>query len=74
MKVKKSTTETQIVELTEHDIQDILRLHITQQFGPEWKNALYILGERSVAPYMGQLDDEYAKYVEFKLITTSESE
>lgn len=65
---EKKTTIEKKIKLGEFDIQDILRKHIISEYGHDWENAIYFLGQESVAPYMGQLDDEYEYYATFKLM------
>lgn len=68
MKIDNKWTQTQNIELSEKDIERILRMHMVEQFGPDWNDANYNIWSQAVKPYMGQIDDEYEIVAHFKLV------
>lgn len=68
MRVEKTTTETEKVEITEKEILQIIRKHLVDVLGEKWENCICHISQMSVAPYMGQLDDQTETYVIAKFI------
>jgi len=68
MKVEKQTTEIEKVEIPEKEIIQIIKNHLVDVLGEKWENSVCYISQISVAPYMGQLDDETETYVIAKII------
>lgn len=69
MKITKKTSTKERAELSQKDIERILRMHMVEQFGSDWENSDYYMWQESVTPYLGQLEDELETKVSFILET-----
>lgn len=68
MNVEKIKTEVEKVEIPEKEIIEIIRQHLVEVLGQKWENSVCYISQISVAPYMGQIDDETETYVIAKIV------